>query len=197
MDNTIVICGDSASGKTTLQNYLVGNLGYEKIISYTTRSPREGEKNGKDYWFISNDEFKSLILNGFFAEYEEYSQDRFYGTSKESYKNGNKVVVLTPNGIRSVNKVFNTNNNIITAYVKTSLGNRIIRYINRIGIENFNFDDKNEICARVERDFGMFLGIEDNVDIVIDGDKELEDMTSVIRDEVVKRVMRYEDSKWS
>jgi len=184
---TIILIGASGSGKSTVEDYLVSKLGYKKIISYTTRNKRENEVNGEDYWFISNDEFKKLLDEGFFAEYEEYSQNRFYGTPKSEYMSGNRVVVLTPNGIRQLNRSLDTSKNLFTIYIDTNLGNRVIRYIKRCGIDKFTFDDKNEICSRVERDFGMFLGIKDEVDFVVDGNKDVQQVVDSINEEVRKR----------
>lgn len=194
---TVVLCGASASGKTTIQDYLAEHLGYKKITTYTTRERRESEVQDQDYHFISNEEFEHLIGEGFFAEYEEYSQGRMYGSAKCDYGNGNNVIVLTPHGIRSIKKNLNISDNVITVYVDTNLGNRVIRYIERIGADNFNFDDKNEISARVERDFGMFLGIEDEVDLIVDGNKSIEQIVRAITSEVYRRVVAKEDAKWS
>ena len=52
--------------------------------------------------------------------------------------------------------------------VEANLGTRVKRYIDRCGVNKFNFDDKNEIAARVERDYSMFLGLEREVDMVVD-----------------------------
>lgn len=194
---TVVLCGASASGKTTIQDYLAERLGYKKIITYTTRERRESETQDQDYHFISNEEFKGLISGGFFAEYEEYSQGRLYGSAKRDYVIGNNVIVLTPHGIRSIKKNLNIHDNVITVYVDTNLGNRVIRYIERIGADNFTFDDKNEISARVERDFGMFLGIEDEVDLVVDGNESIEEIIHAITSEIYRRVVAKEDAKWS
>lgn len=194
---TIVLCGASASGKTTIQDYLAEHLGYKKIITYTTRERRGGEVQNQDYHFVSNEEFNRLIEDGFFAEYEEYSQGRFYGSAKSDYVNGNNVIVLTPHGIRSIKKNLDISDNVITVYVDTNLGNRVIRYIERIGADKFNFDDKNEICARVERDFGMFLGIKDEVDLVVDGNESITNVILAINNEVYRRLVAKEDAKWS
>lgn len=167
----IALLGASGSGKSTLENELADKYGYEKIVSYTTRKQRIGEVNGKDYHFIDNETFMETFERGLFAEYEEYSQNRFYGTLKSDYVSiKNKVVVLTPNGFRQL-KQNCKDDNIFTVLVEASLGTRMKRYIDRCGVDKFNFDDKNEIAARVERDFGMFLGLENEVDLVVHNDE--------------------------
>lgn len=166
----IVLLGASGSGKSTIENELATHHGFEKIISYTTRQPRNGEINGKDYNFTNNNIFEEMIKNEVLAEYDEYSQGRLYGTLKSDYQNGNKVVVLTPNGLRQL-KQNCSNDNIFTVLVNASLGTRVKRYIDRCGVNKFTFDDKNEIAARVERDFAMFLGLERDVNLVVNNNE--------------------------
>lgn len=166
----IVLLGASGSGKSTLEHELATHHGFEKIISYTTRQPRNNEENGKDYWFIDNDTFREIMNRDLFAEHDEYSQNRLYGTLKSDYVDGNKVVVLTPNGLRQLKKNC-PNEDILTVLVEASLGTRVKRYIDRCGVNKFNFDDKNEIASRVERDYSMFLGLEKEVDLVIHNDE--------------------------
>lgn len=165
----IVLLGASGSGKSTIENELATHHGFEKIISYTTRQPREGEVNGKDYYFINNETFNEMLKDRLFAEYDEYSQHRMYGSLKSDYVDGNKVAVLTPNGLRQLKKNC-PNDEIYSVLVEANLGTRVKRYIDRCGTDKFNFDDKNEIAARVERDFGMFLGLEKEVDFVVHND---------------------------
>ncbi len=166
----IVLLGASGSGKSTIEHELSTHHGFEKIISYTTRQPRDNEENGKDYWFVDNDTFEEVLKRDLFAEHDEYSQNRLYGTLKSDYVDGDKVVVLTPNGLRQLKKNC-PNEDILTVLVEASLGTRVKRYIDRCGVNKFNFDDKNEISARVERDYSMFLGLEKEVDLVIHNDE--------------------------
>lgn len=177
----IVLLGASGSGKSTIENELATHHGFEKIVSYTTRKPRENEENGKDYYFVDNDTFNEILNRDLFAEYDEYSQNRLYGTLKSDYVDGNKVVVLTPNGLRQLKKSC-PNENIFTVLVEANLGTRVKRYIDRCGVDKFNFDDKNEICSRVERDYGMFLGLEKEVDLVAHNNEgtKIEDIISEI-----------------
>ena len=150
-------------------------------ISHTTRKPRNGEENGKDYWFTDSESFQKLLKSGLFAEFDEYSQNRLYGTLKSDYEDGNKVVVLTPNGLRQLKKNC-SNEDIVTVLVEASLGTRIKRYIDRCNTNKFNFDDANEIFSRINRDFGMFLGLEKEVDVVVHNDEgtNIEDLVMEI-----------------
>lgn len=178
----IALVGASGSGKSTIENELATHHGFKKIISHTTRKPRDEEKNGKDYWFTDNNSFNEMLKDELFAEHEEYSQGRLYGTLKTDYIGGeNKVVVLTPNGIRQLRKSC-PNEDIVTVFVNASLGTRIKRYIDRCGVNNFNYDDKNEIASRVERDFGMFLGLDREVNLVVHNDEgvDIKDLVSEI-----------------
>lgn len=163
----IVLLGASSSGKSTIEKELATYHGFKKIISYTTRKPRDCEENGKDYYFVDNEMFNEAKSRGILAEHDEYSQGRQYGTLISDYMDGdNKVVVLTPNGLRQLKRNCE-NQEIYSVLVESSLGTRIKRYIDRCGVDKFNFDDKNEIAARVERDFGAFMGVEKEVDRVI------------------------------
>ena len=177
----IVLLGASGSGKSTIENELSTHHGFSKIVSYTTRKPRNNEENGKDYYFVDNETFNEILDRDLFAEHDEYSQNRLYGTLKSDYVDDNKVVVLTPNGLRQLKKNC-PNEDILTILVEASLGTRVKRYIDRCGVNKFNFDDKNEIAARVERDYGMFLGVEKEVDLVIHNDEgsDIQDLVSDI-----------------
>lgn len=183
---TIVLLGASGSGKSTIENELATHHRFEKIVSYTTRSPRNGEVNGNDYWFVDNDTFSETVNRGLFAEFDEYSQNRLYGTLKNDYKNGNKSVVLTPNGLRQLKKNC-PNEDIFVVLVEANLGTRVKRYIDRCGVDKFNFDDKNEIAARVERDFGMFMGVENEVDLVVHNN-ENSDIKTLVK-EILQHVV--------
>ena len=185
----IVLLGASGSGKSTIENELPAHHGFEKIISYTTRKPRNNEENCKDYYFVDNNTFNEILNRGLFMEYDEYSQNRFYGTLKPDYKGGNKVSVLTPNGLRQLKKNY-TDENIFTVLIDANLGTRIKRYIDRCGVDKFNFDDKNEICSRVDRDFGMFLGLEKEVDLVIHNNEGIDIKDLVM--EIIKTAKKKE-----
>ncbi len=78
-----VVSGPSGAGKTTLYRKVASSLpNLVHSVSYTTRRPRLGEVNDRDYTFISRKEFKELIERGEFAEWAEIHGE-FYGTSKK------------------------------------------------------------------------------------------------------------------
>jgi guanylate kinase len=81
-----VISGPSGAGKTTLYKKAISVLpNIKHSVSFTTRSPRPGEVNNKDYTFISRDEFMSMVHTGEFAEWAEIHGE-LYGTSKKRLK---------------------------------------------------------------------------------------------------------------
>jgi guanylate kinase len=80
----IVFSAPSGSGKTTIVRHLLGieKFNLEFSISATSRAKRGDEVHGKDYYFLSAEEFKSKIKNDEFLEWEEVYRDNFYGTLK-------------------------------------------------------------------------------------------------------------------
>lgn len=81
----IVFSAPSGSGKTTIVRHLLAqdHLDLEFSISATSRDPRGEELDGKDYYFISLEEFKTHIKEEDFLEWEEVYRDNFYGTLKK------------------------------------------------------------------------------------------------------------------
>ena len=78
-----IVSAPSGSGKTTLLQHLIRN--FEDLtfsVSYTTRSPRGGEADGVDYFFVALAEFKAMVERGEFLEWAEY-HGNLYGTSRE------------------------------------------------------------------------------------------------------------------
>lgn len=80
----LVFSAPSGSGKTTIVRHLLAQpeLNLEFSVSCTTRVPRGEEENGKDYYFISLEDFKKHIKAEDFVEWEEVYRDNFYGTLK-------------------------------------------------------------------------------------------------------------------
>ena len=77
----IILSSPSGAGKTTLVNLLSKQNNFEVSISHTTRKPRPNETPDKDYFFVSEENFKRLINNEEFLEYAKVF-DNFYGTTR-------------------------------------------------------------------------------------------------------------------
>ena len=79
----IVVSGFSGAGKGTLMKELTSKYdGYALSVSATTRSPRPGEENGREYFFVSNEEFEKLIKENGLIEHAGYV-DHYYGTPRK------------------------------------------------------------------------------------------------------------------
>ena len=91
----IILSSPSGAGKTTLVGLLSQRPDFEISISHTTRKPRQNEKQNKDYFFVSETEFKRLIENEEFLEYARVFNN-LYGTTRtpviESLNNGKHVL---------------------------------------------------------------------------------------------------------
>lgn len=103
----LIFSAPSGSGKTTLVNYLMQNADNLSFsISATSRSSRGGEVDGKDYYFLTADEFRKNISNDEFVEWEEVYHDKYYGTLKsevERIRNSGKNVVFDVDVIGGLN----------------------------------------------------------------------------------------------
>ena len=89
MSIVYIVSAPSGSGKSTLVNVLftvVPQLDFS--ISYTTRAPRGSEKNGKEYFFVSKQEFEAMIAAGDFLEYAKFPAEtgNYYGTARRFLK---------------------------------------------------------------------------------------------------------------
>ena len=80
--NLFVMTGASGVGKGTIRGRLLEYHRMYYSISMTTRPPREGERNGVDYYFVSKPDFESKIAQAGFLEYAQYVDD-YYGTPRE------------------------------------------------------------------------------------------------------------------
>ncbi len=83
LNKVVIFCAPSGSGKTTIVKHLLSidpRIAFS--VSACTRNKRANEEHGKDYYFLSHEEFKNRIANNEFLEYEEVYGGNFYGTLK-------------------------------------------------------------------------------------------------------------------
>lgn len=93
----LIFSAPSGAGKTTIVRHLMSITSeLDFSISATTRSPREGEQHGKDYYFLKSEDFREKIDSGQFLEWEEVYQGTYYGTLRSEleriWKIGKHVV---------------------------------------------------------------------------------------------------------
>ncbi len=106
----IVLSGPSGAGKGTVAKLLCErNKNMSLSISCTTRAPRTGEINGREYFFIDKEDFNNKITNGGFLEYSEHFEN-YYGTPKsfvlEKLNNNDVLLEIDVNGGLDVKKSY-------------------------------------------------------------------------------------------
>lgn len=115
----IILCGKAAAGKDHLRKTLEGR-GFQYGVSYTTRPPRKGEIDGKDYFFLEENEFQTLIEQGFFYEYVTFNE-WYYGTSKEQWFVNDDIFIMTPTGISKLHAADRKSSFIIYIDIPTEI----------------------------------------------------------------------------
>lgn len=156
-----VISAPSGTGKTTLCNRLLES--YDSLdysISYTTRSPREEEKDGKDYFFVDKNKFKKMIDSGKFIEWANV-HNNFYGTSKEDIASAlaqgkNIILDIDPQGARQLKRTLGFG--VFVFVIAPSIKDLEIRLKNRRteseGIMKIRLENaKNEVKLFKEYDY--------------------------------------------
>ncbi|EZG46154.1 guanylate kinase [Gregarina niphandrodes] len=116
----LVVAGPSGVGKGTLLKMIRARYGeyLEFTISCTTRAPREGEVDGKDYYFITKEEFEKRVQDNQFLEHATFAGNR-YGTGLSEIarvqRMGNKIclIEIELNGVQQLQK----NPNVLAKYV--------------------------------------------------------------------------------
>ena len=165
----LVIVGSAGSGKTTVLKALE-KKGYRRIVTYTTRPPRNNEIDGIDYNFITNEKFCQLAQKGFFAETSEYLSSFGicrYGSARYSFENSEGMIALDVNGVKSLKG----NKNIMTlnAFV-------VYLHVTEKLLEQRLYsrgDSKAEIAQRMRHDRDTLHDIKKYSDLVIHIDEEI------------------------
>ena len=141
----IVLSGASASGKTEAAKMLMAKYGIQKAITTTTRSMRKNEQNGKDYFFVTKEEFERMIEEDRFVEHTLYNGN-YYGSTKDQIAD-NRSVVIDLEGLKSYSAL--KDKRIVTFYLSTSEEVRYTRMLDR-------GDSKEKALERIENDKKAF-----------------------------------------
>ena len=181
MITILILVGKTASGKDTILNQLVKKHGYKKIVTYTSRPMRKGEKQDVTYHFTSPQEFQKMIEQGLFAEYKTYNTEFgvwYYGTALVDLENADdkSVIILTPDGYRDVVNKLSKKPISIYLYANNST---IKKRLKKRG------DDQKEAERRVSHDNDDFKGIENEVDRIVYNNE------SDTIDSAVQKILKY------
>lgn len=149
----LVLTGTSGSGKTTLCARFLENIkGTARVITTTTRPPREGERDEVDYYFETNERFIMRSENGDFLEYAQV-YDHYYGVSKqaifdEMYADKDLIMCTDVQGAQTLKAKFRVSTvgrRLVTIFVSpASLGELKNRLIKR------GTDDEQTIQKRLQ-----------------------------------------------
>jgi guanylate kinase len=165
----IVITAPSGAGKSSIVKKLLQqdkNLAFS--VSCTTREKRSGEENGREYYFITNDEFKKKIQNNEFAEYEEVYPGKLYGTLKSEIEriwSLRKVAIfdIDVKGALNLKKQFG--NDCLSIFIEPPSRESLINRLKNRGTE-----DAKSLKARIQRSQEELTFADKFDDIVINRD---------------------------
>lgn len=154
----IVLAGKSGAGKTTVAKLLEEEHGFKRVVTCTTRPPREGEVNGVDYHFLTQEQFDEMEEKGMFAE-SAHTGMYSYGSLKESYLEDDSVIVLDPDGVKHIQEGKDKEGyHVLTVYLGGDSGLLERRLIKR-------GDDPEKAAKRLIEDDARFKGIEELCDL--------------------------------
>ena len=189
--NLIIISSPSGGGKGTLIKEILKStpdIGYS--VSYTTRAAREGEENGRDYLFVSYQEFSDLIKQGEFLEYAEV-HGNFYGTSKtrvdHEIENGRDVILeIDVQGAENIVKGFP---DAVSIFILPPTFEILRERLTARATET-----NENLALRLKNSFGEVQKFKDFQYIVINNEKEkaTRDLQTIILAERLKRVRQTE-----
>lgn len=156
-----VVVGKSGAGKdTVVNNYLKNNNDIKKITQYTTRPMRKNEVNGKEYNFISDEEFDILLSKNKFCCVERYQVANGdiwkYAIKTEDLKKYDDCI-LTCNPKSAINLSLTLNWNELTMIeIKADLNKRVERYLKR---DEYTLENVNELVRRFINDEEDFINV--------------------------------------
>ena len=147
----VIISGPSGSGKTSICKLLTKNHKIKQSVSYTTRKPREGERDGIEYCFIEKSEFEKLIEEDKLIEYAEYC-GYLYGTSVSTIKEAieNKEILILAIDVKGALQVIDKMPEAISIFIMAPDDKTLkLRLKNRLA-DNDTVIDKRFIVAKEE-----------------------------------------------
>ncbi len=151
----MVVSGPSGSGKSTvIKEFLQQTPAFGLSISHTTRKKREGEVEGKDYYYLSKEEFQRMIDNSDFVEWAKI-YDNFYGTSRQEVQrileSGlNVLLEINVDGLISAKKIFD---DLVSVFIIPESMEELVRRLKERNTENE--EDLKKRIAEVKREISF------------------------------------------
>jgi len=171
----VIISGPSGSGKTSICKILTKNPKIKQSVSYTTRKPRDGERDGIEYCFIEKSKFDKLINENKFIEYAEYC-GYLYGTPVALIKEAidNEEILILAIDVKGALQVMDKMPEAISIFINAPDDETLkLRLKNRF-TDDYAVIEKRFIVAREEMGFSKYYDycvINDRLD---DAVKEIE-----------------------
>ena len=148
----LILCGKSGCGKDSIMKKLI-RFGFNPLISYTTRPKRDGEQDGKEYHFVSDSDFQSMIEKDELIEYRTYDTifgKWYYGLKKTKInQHKNYIVILDLEGANSL-KYYYGKENCFVCFIDVYDSIRTERAKKR---GSFNEDEWNRRMETDNKDF--------------------------------------------
>lgn len=163
-----IFSAPSGSGKTTVVKHLISKFpSLEFSISATTRQPRGAEVDGRDYYFLSEEEFKARIAEGQFVEYEQVYQGSYYGTLKSEVERiwGNGNIILFDVDVKGgVNLKNYFGDNALSVFIQAPSPEELRRRLVKRGTDSPEAIDRRVAKAAEEMEYA------DKFDVVLIND---------------------------
>ncbi|XP_004570259.1 guanylate kinase 1b isoform X2 [Maylandia zebra] len=185
----VVLSGPSGAGKSTLLKRLMkeheGVFGFS--VSHTTRNPRPGEEDGKDYHFTTREAMQEGIDKGEFIEHAEFSGN-MYGTSKASVEDvrAKNLICILDVDIQGVKRIKETDLNPIYVSIQPPSMDALEKRLRDRQTETEESLQKRLEAARVDMELSKEPGVFDAVIINDDLEKAYEELKEILDEEIKK-----------
>ncbi|ENT4373782.1 guanylate kinase [Acinetobacter baumannii] len=195
----LIISGKTCSGKSTLAKHLIENGGFGRIVTCTTRQPREGEKNGVHYHFLAKEQFSDAINKDEFIEFNVHG-GVMYGVRKKEIIQAidapsDSLIVIEPVGRRKLVKYLQGNQmRYLSIYLDISSVIQAERFMNRIQMASANeltdLTDRMASMLEVEQNWLKSSTTDGSCDMVFasfNTASDLKHVTDIIMQHVMKK----------
>jgi len=189
-----VMIGPGGAGKNAIMKAVIQQLKYvEQLPTATTRPIRDGEKEGREHFFISSDQFKNMINNDELLEYQEVTPNKFYGVPRQSVadalsRSHIRIADIEVLGAQALASAFPEN--VVQIYV-TVPGETLEEQLGILEARMKQRDDSTtNIKERLNRAKTLELPYQSQCDYVVVNDDlttAIEDVTKIIQSELEKR----------